>query len=541
MDIKELDILSQMSNEWEDAAKFCLSNFREIQYKLSIEELSPYEKRMLWINRRYLTGHSRWMVQIVKATNLSNQSDVAELECLMNRKRINNCWNTKCTRFCSEIIGITDILDLIYYNNNFDTVSKFIINCLENIKTDVLINYLPFLIYNLKGNDFLLDIFLEKGISDFKFMSNMYWCIKVYCSNNHDRQKSYIIKTLMTIRDKCTQDFRHKFKSMIEMENLDVDKDLDSLNKKCLTLPICSNNTYIGIDIKNVKIMTSSSRPIIIPFIDENEKKKLIMFKNDDIRKDHIVLNIINIIHEILRKEENFDIETIMYEVMPTNKNTGYIEIVENASTIFNIIENSGVTIQNYILNQNKDITIGKFRERFIKSTALYCVVSYLLGIGDRHLDNIMISKDGLLFHIDFGFILGQDPKYTNNKYIRVTPEIVNVIGGYGTEDYAYFKKICVQIYNRLRLHVNLFSNLLSIIPSIDNSINIERIKKELTERFEIGENYLEAATHMDSKVDSKHNFEYMLIDFLHKSRQHKIIKGISCVKDSLVNMFTKN
>ncbi len=50
--------------------------------------------------------------------------------------------------------------------------------------------------------------------------------------------------------------------------------------------------------------------------------------------------------------------------------------------------------------------------------------------MGDRHLDNILVTEDGRLFHVDFGFILGADPKPLP-PLVRLTKEMVEGMGGF--------------------------------------------------------------------------------------------------------------
>ena len=101
--------------------------------------------------------------------------------------------------------------------------------------------------------------------------------------------------------------------------------------------------------------------------------------------------------------------------------------------------------------------------DTYVRSCAGYCVATYLLGVGDRHLDNIMICGDGHLFHIDFGFIFGRDPKPMPAP-IRLTKEMIDGMGGPEHANYQKFKVLCCEAYNILRRSTTLFTTLVSLM-----------------------------------------------------------------------------
>jgi phosphatidylinositol kinase/protein kinase (PI-3 family) len=45
-----------------------------------------------------------------------------------------------------------------------------------------------------------------------------------------------------------------------------------------------------------------------------------------------------------------------------------------------------------------------------MRSLAGYSILTYFLQVKDRHNGNILLSRDGYIIHIDFGFFLSNAP-----------------------------------------------------------------------------------------------------------------------------------
>ncbi|CAM9398350.1 unnamed protein product, partial [Hapterophycus canaliculatus] len=156
------------------------------------------------------------------------------------------------------------------------------------------------------------------------------------------------------------------------------------------------------------------------------------------------------------------------YGILATGPRHGLVEFVSGSQPVSAVLSAHNGSILEYLRHHNPDPSAPNgvrpsAVQTFVKSTAGYCVITYLLGIGDRHLDNIMMLPTGNLFHIDFGYIFGRDAK-PGATPIRFTREMAEAMGGVNSEDYRMFKTYCCQAYNWLRKSANLILNLLSLM-----------------------------------------------------------------------------
>jgi hypothetical protein len=189
------------------------------------------------------------------------------------------------------------------------------------------------------------------------------------------------------------------------------------------------------------------------------------MMKPEDVRKDFILMCAVRLIDRILL-DGGLDLGLVTYNVLPTSGDSGLIEFVDDSKNLHAIGGAASILAEMAFLKSGMQAAA----DRFTRSLAGFWIVSFLCGVRDRHTENVMFSKDGEIFQVDFGFILGcKPPQQTGGAAVPIAQSLLEVMD---QAQFAEYRKLfithCVDAYRLLRPHYNLFATLFGSIQACD-------------------------------------------------------------------------
>eukprot|EP01083_Nonionella_stella_P079565 218409_1 len=259
---------------------------------------------------------------------------------------------------------------------------------------------------------------------------------------------------------------------------------LQKINE-ALKMPVRPDLSVSGIIPEKASMFKSALSPLNLTFqtLDPSSMYKVIFKSGDDLSQDQMIINIIKLMDRLL-KRVNLDLKLTPYNVLATSENDGFVDFVPESFTITSILEKFDNSIIEFLKFYNDTPTaFGDSLDSFVKSCAGYCVITYLLAIGDRHLDNLLVTKSGRLFHIDFGFVFGNDPKPFPPP-MKLCKEMVEAMGQSDSVHYHKFEIYCCQAFNILRKSAILILNLLSLMG--DSSSEFSMAMKLVQHNFRL-------------------------------------------------------
>ena len=285
-------------------------------------------------------------------------------------------------------------------------------------------------------------------------------------------------------------------------------------------LPSNPESTVVGIQYDSGRPLQSSAKaPFMATFEildeDDNRKSQASIFKvGDDCRQDVLALQIISMCKNIF---DACDLNIFLhpYRVVATAPGCGVIEVIPNSMSRDEIGKEKLNNILNFFrfkFGHEYSPEFMKARDNFVRSLAGYAVLSYILAVKDRHNGNIMLSEEGYIIHIDFGFILGISPGPNGITFegspFKFTNEMLQVLGGKDSECYNLFKSLCIKGFLAIRRYEQQIVSMAEImsdsgLPCFAGGSNT---LKMLRKRFRPDLDDFDAAIFMEKLITKAQN-----------------------------------
>ncbi|KAG0338696.1 serine/threonine-protein kinase M1 [Podila horticola] len=254
--------------------------------------------------------------------------------------------------------------------------------------------------------------------------------------------------------------------------------------------------------LDEIEVMSSLQRPRKVTAVGSNGQHYTFLCKpKDDLRKDAKVMEFNTLVNMLLRKNRdahrrNLYIRT--YAVVPLNEECGLIEWVHNTVPFRHIIQKqckmNSMTIpttpeirrildaEDHVRMFTRDLLPKcpvifyrwfqeispeptewfATRQRYVRTTAVMSMVGHIMGLGDRHGENLLFDeRNGDIVHVDFNCLFEQGKTFPKPERVpfRLTHNMVDAMGLSG---YEGVYRIACEI--TLRVFRENFESLTSVL-----------------------------------------------------------------------------
>ncbi|XP_068208817.1 phosphatidylinositol 4-phosphate 3-kinase C2 domain-containing subunit beta isoform X2 [Palaemon carinicauda] len=465
---------------------------------------SAEDREILWEKRHYLHEEPFALAKVLLAAHSWDVSCLPDLHSLVKN------WSAPIP---------ADALHLLLPCFADSVVRARAIEWIKGLGSDELVTFLPQLVQAVKHEAWdvspTAELLLERALTSPRLAHHLYWllnqCLPLQTNMGGEREMvsdaryrrrlNLVTRALMAICGKnmenrlLTQEaiLRSLYATAMNIKDIKdsqrmhvLSRDLEniqcSLEANPTSLPLSPSLEVAGVDVKNCSYFNSFTLPLRLAFSSSEEGTDPIhaIFKvGDDLRQDMLVIQMIRLMDKLWLKED-LDLKVVTFSVVPTGDKIGIIELVKDAETLRKIQTEYGITgsfqdrpIAEWLAKQNpSQLEYQRAVKNFTASCAAYCVATYILGICDRHNDNIMLKTSGHLFHIDFGKFLGDAQKFGNFKRDRtpfvLTSDMAYVINGgeKPSDKFQGFVDLCCRAFNIIRRNGQLLLYLFALMAS---------------------------------------------------------------------------
>ncbi|XP_059612699.1 uncharacterized protein LOC132259165 [Phlebotomus argentipes] len=269
-----------------------------------------------------------------------------------------------------------------------------------------------------------------------------------------------------------------------------------------------ANITYVTQWSNEFSILSGINVPKrLVCICSDGINRSIIVKGNDDLRQDALMQQVFLYINDIFRRESHMQkLQIRTYKIIPLTKRSGFMEFCENStpfttylsraharyrpsepsyndarriiqsyaqqdpqtklSEYLKLCEKVKPVFYNYFLEQFQDSR--QWYERrlaYINTVASTSMVGFILGIGDRHLGNILLDqKTAEIIHIDFGIAFERGVIQNTPELVpfRLTRDIVSAMGFLGVD--GIFRRSCEMTMEVLRENQATINTILEVL-----------------------------------------------------------------------------